>query len=212
MDIYAALAKVYDLLDVIYFRETGKNPREVIEHWIPNENKKLMDLCCGTLSNTLTIAKKNSALNVIGLDLSKDMLRVAKKKAKQQGLKNVRFKCADATNTGFKDESFDYLILGLVLHENTPSLDDALLKEANRLLKEDGRLIVLEWAPPNKLYQLIKFAPLYLVETLSCKTFRKFYEADKEVYFRHHGFEVVEQELCNYSIVLNLKKASISKE
>lgn len=203
---YTFISKAYDLLDIVYFNETGKNPREVILNMIKDSKAAILDMCCGTLSNTIGIAKAKPDIKVVGLDLSKDMLRAAKKKLHKQKIKNVYLKYADATKTKMPSKSFDYIILGLVLHESSPKLIEGVLQEARRLLKDDGNLIVLEWEPPEKLYQILKYFPLYLGERLSCTTFKQFYTMDKEVFFRKYGFKVEQKEYCNYTIALRMKK------
>lgn len=206
MNLYGIMSKAYDFLDITYFKEAGKNPREVIMEMIPNRKIKILDMCCGTLSNTIGIAKEKPAVKVVGLDLSRDMLRVAKKKLCRQHIRNVYLKCADATKTEMKEQSFDYIIIGLVLHESGPELIRGMLHEAHRLLKKDGHLIVLEWEPPKKWNQIVKFFPLYLGERCNCKTFQQFYTMDKELFFQKYGFRVEQKEDCNYSIVLNMRK------
>ncbi len=205
INLYTIISKAYDLLDMVYFKETGRNPREVILNMIPDSKVSVLDMCCGTLSNTIGIAKAKPDIKVVGLDLSGDMLRVAKKKLHRQQIKNVSLKCADATKTKIPSKSFDYIILGLVLHESSPGLIEGVLREARRLLKDDGNLIVLEWEPPEKLYQIIKYFPLYLGERLNCKTFKQFYMADKEAYLKRYGFKVEQKEYCNYTILLKLR-------
>ena len=145
MNIYSFLSVGYDLLDRIWLSEKGNDPRRVIESILPNEKCKVLDMCCGTFTNGLSIARKNPNNLVVGLDRSKPMLFEGKRKVIKEGLKNVRLLCRDATNTGLKDESFDYIIIGLVLHECDPDLINRILKEAFRLLKKDGSLIILEW-------------------------------------------------------------------
>lgn len=206
LNIYSVIANAYDLLDILYFSEKGKNPREVINQIIPNDKVRVLDMCCGTLTNTINIAKTKSDINVMGMDLSRDMLKMARKKIKKQQIRNVYLKCVDVTQTGMQDKSVDYIIIGLVLHESSPELIKKMLEEAKRLLKDDGNLIVLEWEKPKKWYKVIKYSPLYLLETLNCKTFRQFYRTEKKEYFSKYGFKVVQEEHCNYSIVLNMKK------
>lgn len=206
MNVYGVISKMYDMLDVLYFNESGKNPRKVIMDMIPDKEIKLLDMCCGTLSNTLNIAKGKSDIKVLGLDLSEDMLKVAEKKVYRQQVRNVSLKCGNAAKTEMESASFDYIIIGLVLHESSPELTKDILQEARRLLKQDGRLIVLEWEPTRKLKQTIKFFPLYIAECMCSKTFRQFYIADKELYFKNNGFEIEQKEYCNYTIVLNMTK------
>ncbi|HKM33122.1 MAG TPA: class I SAM-dependent methyltransferase [Lachnospiraceae bacterium] len=135
MNFYGSISKAYSLLDMIYFSERGSNPREVIKRFIPNREVRILDMCCGTLSNTIDIAKEKPKVEVVGLDLSKDMLKVAKDRVKRNQLNNVKLICTDAANTALPSNSFDYIIIGLVLHESSPTLADGMIKEARRLLK-----------------------------------------------------------------------------
>ena len=210
MDHYSSIARAYDFLDKRYFSEPGKNPRQTILNMIPDGKIRILDLCCGTLSNSIAIARHRPAGQVVGLDLSRGMLREAERKLSEQRLTNVDLRWADAAKTGLEGQSFDCVIIGLVLHELSPQSAEAVLREAHRLLRDAGRLIVLEWEPPQKLSQRVKFFPLYLGELLNCKTFRQFYTADKERLFRNYGFLVEQQEHCNYTVVLNMKKVPSS--
>ena len=207
MNLYTFLSIGYDLPDKIWLSEKGKNPRDVIEGILPDEKCKVLDMCCGTFTNGFSIAGKNPNNLVVGLDRSKPMLREGKRKAAKAKLKNVKLLCRDATNTGIKDSVFDYVIIGLVLHECNPELWDAILGEAYRLLKENGRLIILEWDKPAGLKQRIKYAPLYIAEVLNNPGyFKKFFEADKRDFFKKYGFETEQYINCNYTVVLSLKK------
>lgn len=206
MNIYTFLSLEYDLLDVIWFREKGVNPRDVIQDIIPNSDCKILDMCCGTLSNGLSIAKEKTKCKIYGIDRSKEMLREAKRKIRKSGLTNVKVKPADATASGLKEKSFDYIVIGLVLHECSPELRAGILREAYRLLKDDGKLIILEWEKENDLLRKIKYAPLYLLEVLNCKSFKEFYNCNKTEYFKQNGFGMEEAKHCNYSSVMVLSK------
>ena len=88
MNLYTFLSIGYDLLDKIWLSEKGRNPREVIEDILPNEKCKVLDMCCGTFTNGLSIAKKSPNNLVVGLDRSKPMLREGKRKIVRDGLNN----------------------------------------------------------------------------------------------------------------------------
>lgn len=206
MNIYTFLSLEYDLLDVIWFKEKGINPRTVIQNIIPNENCRILDMCCGTLSNGLSIAKNKPNCKIYGIDRSKDMLREAKRKIRKSKLTNVRVKAADATDSGLKEKSFDYIVIGLVLHECTPELRAGILKEARHLLKDDGKLIILEWAKETSILRKLKYAPLYALEILNCKYFKEFYNCNKKDYFLQNGFMLKREISCNYSSVMVLNK------
>lgn len=205
MNTYASLSYGYDLLDKIWFSDRGQNPRDAIKNLIPNEKCTVLDMCCGTFSNGFSVAKNNPLNRIIGLDRSKEMLREAEHKIQAEGLNNVELVCRDATKTGFQDKCFDYIIMGLVLHECTAELWDSLLGEAHRLLKSDGKLIVLEWDKQSKISRKIKFAPLYAAEVMgNYICFKQFYHCDKKEFFMKYGFQVQEMIPCNYTSVISM--------
>ncbi len=206
MNIYSFLSIGYDMLDAIWFSEKGINPRDVIENAIADGKYKILDLCCGTFTNGLQIAKKNPQSRIIGIDLSKPMLKEAKRKVRKEKLNNVRLHCMDATATSYPDATFDYIVIGLVLHECTPQLRDSILREAHRLLKKNGKLIILEWEKQSKILRTVKYSPLYFLEVLNSRSFKEFYNCDKEHFFREHGFKIDEIKQCNYSVVMTMKK------
>lgn len=209
MNLYSFMSACYDLLDKIWFSEKGKNPRDIIEKLIPNQASTVLDMCCGTFSNGLPIAKKNPNNKVIGLDRSEAMLNEARRKVRKAELKNVELLCKDATQTGFKNESFDYIIIGLVLHECNEMLWERILSEAHRLLKSDGKLIILEWDKQKSVSRKIKFAPIYVLEMLgNLKYFKELYYSDKSSFFEKYRFQMMEQYECNYTVVMSMKKIS----
>ena len=209
MNLYSVLSIGYDFLDKIWLSEKGRNPREVIRSIIPNDKCKVLDMCCGTCSNGISIAEMKPHCLVVGLDQSKPMLAEGRRKIMKAGIKNLKLLCRDAVNTGVRDKSFDFIIIGLVLHECDPELWKGILTEARRLLKDDGRLIVLEWEEQRSLKRKLKYAPLYIMEILNNpKHFKEFFRSDKKRFFLKYGFEVDKHISCNYTMVLEMKKGT----
>ena len=190
MNFYTLTSKVYDILDVTYFAKKEKNPRVAINKLIRDENARILDMCCGTLSNTIPIAKNHKTAKLVGIDISKQMLQVAHKKIAKNHLNNICLKKLDATDTSLKSNMFDYVVIGLVLHEISPSLRERILKEAHRVLKSSGSLIVLEWEKPESIFQKIIYFPLLISEQVLCKTFWEFYNCDKSQFFKENNFKV----------------------
>lgn len=210
MSIYSVLSYAYDLLDKWWFADKGQNPRDVINDIIPNEQCRVLDMCCGTFSNGLPIGKKNPNAQVVGLDRSEAMLREAKKKIKEANLGNAILVERDATNTGLPEKSFDYIIIGLVLHECREAFTRQILREAKRLLKDDGKLIVLEWDKQRRFSRKLKFAPLWLAEVLgNPKGFLEIYGGDKKQFFGRYGFEMKKKIDCNYTAVMVMDKGRL---
>ncbi len=199
---YKIISKGYDLLDVIYFRNFKKSPRKAVLDRI-YENEKVLDLCTGTATNAITIAKEKTNAKIIGIDLSKDMLKVAQNKIRKNGLKNIRLYQMDATHLKFKSNCFDKILISLVLHELDEELAVKIITEANRVLKDGGEIIITEWEPSKQLSKRILFAPIHYSEP---KTYRKFIKMDLYSYFGRYGLSIQEDIHCDYTRVIVLKK------
>ena len=207
MDIYTIISAGYDLLLGAWLKDGSTHPLTAAAGLIPDKRSRVLDMCCGTMSNGLAIAAKNPANTVVGLDRSKPMLRQARRKSVKMHLDNVKLLCRDAADTGLRDGCFDHIILGLVLHECTEQLRRDILDEAKRLLSPDGTLIVIEWEREESISRKLRFAPVYILEILTTpRFFKDFYHSDKEKYFERHGFIVRESIRCNYTTVISMSK------
>lgn len=199
---YKVMSGFYDLLDIIYFRDYENSPRKAVVESIGKQDS-VLDLCTGTAANAIKIAQALPETKIVGVDISKDMLRVASDKIQKRHIENVKLYSMDATNTSFKDQCFDKVLLSLVLHELEEPLSDSILREAKRVLKDDGRMIVTEWKPSNNFWRRLLFLPIHMLEP---KTYRAFVKKDLYEYFGRFGLEVVEEVHCDYSKVLIVEK------
>ncbi|MEE1154197.1 MAG: class I SAM-dependent methyltransferase [Acutalibacteraceae bacterium] len=198
---YKFIASVYDLLDVIYFRNYDRSPRKAVIEAI-SENDKILDLCTGTATNAMDISKAITSSKIVGVDLSENMLKVAREKLKKANIKNITLYQMDATKLSFKSESFDKILLSLILHEMDEELRSKILSEAKRALKKDGRIIITEWERSSKLSQRLLFMPIHLLEP---KPYHEFITKDLYTYFTKHGLQIEEYIHCDYSRVIILK-------
>ena len=200
---YRMMAKVYDLLDVIYFRDYVHSPRKVVNDRI-EDNDKILDLCTGTATNAINIATDHSGTKVVGIDLSKDMLNVARRKIRERRIKNIRLYEMDATELRFKSGCFDKVLISLVLHELEDDLAAKIISEAKRVLADDGEIIVTEWERSDSLIRRIIFAPIHFLEP---KPYKRFIKKDMHEYFGKLGLSIESYEHTDYSRVLVLKKS-----
>jgi demethylmenaquinone methyltransferase/2-methoxy-6-polyprenyl-1,4-benzoquinol methylase len=202
-DYYKFISTSYDTLDVMYFRRKSSSPRNALVEQIPSGRTAILDVCAGTCANSILIAKNRPEAKITALDLSPEMLKIAKKKFQKQGIKNIKTVIGDASHTGLPDKSFDVILLSLVLHEISEELRKAILGEIRRLLNDNGRLIVIEWEQPVSLFQRIIFTPIKQFEP---KGFKQFLKRDLAAYFYNEGFCVTEKIKCDYTRVFILKK------
>ena len=117
--------------------------REAVIKAITGNPRKILDLGCGTGSTTLMIKQAFPDAEVIGLDLSPQMLVMSNYKAQQAGL-DIQWVHGMAEATKFADGEFDVVTASLLLHETPPSVSQAVLHEAYRLLKPGGKVIILD--------------------------------------------------------------------
>ena len=92
----------------------------------------------------------------LGLDLSLDMLLLARDRLERAGLKNCSVRQGDLYDLPIANDSFDVIILHQVLH----FLDDGgrAIKEAARVLRPGGRLLVVDFAPHEQEFLREQFA------------------------------------------------------
>lgn len=134
--------EIADSYDTWYATPKGrivdKIEREALYAYLqPRAGLKLIDIGCGTGQYSLDLAGRG--LEVCGVDVSPAMLIRARANAAAAGL-TASFMEADALCLPFGDKTFD-LALSVTALEFVPDLP-AALREAYRLLKAGGRLVV----------------------------------------------------------------------
>ena len=121
---------------------------------------KVLGVGCGTGSLALRLAETGAECH--GLDISKEMIRIARGKAKTQGIKNVTFYVGafDSSFTEFEPESFDLVCAFSILHL-VPDREAALGRMYS-LLKPGGALVTStavladSWIPFKPLMGLMR--------------------------------------------------------
>ncbi len=138
-DEYQKTAIIYDLLFSRALRSIRHNIRTFLIHY---QAKNILDLCCGT-GEQLRILEENNML-LTGVDLSQAMLA----RARQTSPHSIHYFEADATNLPFQEPVYDGIIISFSLHEKTATHHGAIFREACRLLKPDGHIIIADYSTP----------------------------------------------------------------
>ncbi len=147
--MFDGVAKRYDLVnDLLSLGQTKRWRRATTAIIAPKPGMKILDLAAGTGSSSEPLAAAGA--DVIPADFSEGMLAAGRK-----ARPNLPFTFADALNLPFADGEFDVVTISFGLR-NTSDTDKAL-KEALRVTKTGGRIVVAEfssptWAPFRKIY------------------------------------------------------------
>lgn len=111
--------------------------------------QKVLDLGCGTGYPSILAAQAvGNRGAVVGLDLSENMLAVARRKAEEAGVKNISFHAKDVTSLPYEAASFDAVISRFCLMF-LPDIHGAL-SEIGRVLKNGGYFSAAVWSTPDK--------------------------------------------------------------
>jgi ubiquinone/menaquinone biosynthesis C-methylase UbiE len=103
----------------------------------------ILDLGSGTGYLSIEIARRSPSLQVYGIDLSRQMVKIARRHAK--GIDNVRFVFGNAAKLPFKDNSIDLVVsTGASHHWKTPRL---VFDECYRVLKTGKEAWVYDGCP-----------------------------------------------------------------
>ncbi|MEM1445983.1 MAG: methyltransferase domain-containing protein [Planctomycetota bacterium] len=134
-DAYDAWSKTYD---ATFGRLVHKRQTRAIAELGCEPGMRVLDLGVGT---GLSMTKYPEGCRVVGVDLSGGMLRQAKANLERDGHDVTGLIQGDALRTPFADGAFECVMVSHVISVvNDPA---ALLRECRRVVKPDGRIVVL---------------------------------------------------------------------
>lgn len=138
--MFDGVAKRYDLVNNLLSLGRTKVWRRATTAIIaPAPGMKILDLAAGTGSSSAPLA--SAGADVIAADFSQGMIDAGRK-----ARPHLAFIMADALNLPFADGEFDLVTISFGLR-NTNDVDRAL-KEALRVTKSGGRIVVAEFSSP----------------------------------------------------------------
>ena len=157
--MFNAVAPRYDLLNRLLSIGVDRHWRKVaVREFEQVENKKYLDMATGTADVALEFAKIHSkASQIIGIDFSISMLKLGRQKIITNNFsKRIKLVPGAAENIPLNDDTFD----GAITAFGVRNFIDAQkgLKEMCRILKPNGKIVVLEFSFPknellNKIYR-----------------------------------------------------------
>jgi len=116
-------------------------PEETLLKFKVEDDGILLDVGCGVGYFTIPAAKLLENNKVIGVDISPDMIDIAREKA--EGINNIEFKTSGEYSFPAENNSMKYVLISNVIHE----VEDKIkyFAEVKRVLKEDGCFLIIDW-------------------------------------------------------------------
>ncbi len=142
---------VWDGMSELYLREIDRRFASVVEEVIaraaPKKGEQVLDLGTGTGAVAFqAVPLVGSGGRVTGIDISADMLGLARRRATERGFDNVEFREGRAEAIPGEDGGFDVVLACLSLMYVIDRA--AAAREIARVLRPGGRLVAAVWAGP----------------------------------------------------------------
>lgn len=159
------------------------------------KNQNILDLCCGT-GDIARLLKKYSQANVVGLDISQEMLNIAKSKSN-----NIKYVLSNADQLPFEDNQFDIVTIAFGMRNIQDKI--SAIKEITRVLKSDGQFLHIDFGNPKNFAQYVFNFNAEAVAKLFLKNVpSKYFLNSIENYWTPNEFEQVMKE---HGFILNKK-------
>lgn len=173
------IAHSYDLLNhSLSFGIDKIWRRAAIKSLKPYKPQDILDVATGTGDFAILTAKMLNPRKIVGVDISQGMIDVGVKKIAKERLDDtITLLTDDCMNLSFPDNSFDAVTVAYGVR-NFENLDRGL-REIRRVLRKNGRLVIIELTIPDKF-------PIKQLFSLYSKTafplLGKFISHDKKAY------------------------------
>jgi phosphatidylethanolamine/phosphatidyl-N-methylethanolamine N-methyltransferase len=147
---YRFYAPLYDRLFGAVL-EPGR--RAMSEAIISHRPKSILEVGVGT---GLTLEQYPASSSVVGIDISADMLNIAKQRAAMLKGRQITLTTMDAENMDFPDQSFDCVAIPYVLSV-TPN-PDRLIAEIRRVCRNNGTILILNHFSGSRFWWFLEKA------------------------------------------------------
>lgn len=160
--VFSNVASKYDVMNDVMSVGIHRLWKDTMMDWLaPRPGQRLLDVAGGTGDISFRFLSRAADSSAVVLDMTESMLVEGRQRADAGDLADrLDWVVGDAMQLPFEDNSFDRYTISFGIR-NVTRIPDAL-KEAYRVLKPGGRLMVLEFSQlPNagmqKLYDLYSF-------------------------------------------------------
>lgn len=147
--MFDSIASRYDFLN--QFISLGRHQKwraKMLSHLPDTPHMKVLDLATGTADVALALGERRDVAQVVGMDMSAQMLSIGQcKVAKSPFFPKITLEAGDAQNTHKPSASFDAVTMAFGIRNVSDPIQ--CLKEMHRVLAPGGRAIILESGHPR---------------------------------------------------------------
>jgi ubiquinone/menaquinone biosynthesis C-methylase UbiE len=136
--------------------------RSVADHLVRvariRAGERVLDIACGT-GNTAVMARARGAA-VTGLDLTPELLAVARQRAAEEGYDDITWQEGDAENLPFPDGAFDVVVssCGLMFAPD----QQQVAAEVARVTRRGGRVAIQAWTRDGGVGRMFQVSNAYV--------------------------------------------------
>lgn len=177
--MFNKLAPTYDKLNHTLSLGIDRRWRnKAIDSLKPFRPQRILDIATGTGDFAILAAERLKPQNVVGADISEEMMEVGRQKVAERGLdKTICFKHEDCMKLSFADDTFDAVTASYGAR-NFEDLDRGL-KEIHRVIKPGGHLLLMELSAPKSFPMKQLF---WLYSHVAIPTIGWFFSHDAKAY------------------------------
>ncbi len=152
--VFSSVASRYDVMNDVMSGGVHRLWKDAAMDWLaPRDGQRLLDVAGGTGDIAFRFLRRAPGAEAVVLDLTEPMLAEGRRRAEAASLEDrLEWIAGDAMALPFEDASFDRYTISFGIR-NVTRIPDAL-REAYRVLRPGGRLMVLEFSQlPNPMLQ-----------------------------------------------------------
>lgn len=142
---YNWLTPVYDLVAALM--GDSKLKQRLLELSEIKAGQRVLDVGCGTGTLLAMAKEREPGAELFGVDGDPNILQVARSKFEQKHL-NIRLDQGMAYQLPYSDSYFDRVVSSLVFHHLTTENKHRAFAEVLRVLRFEGRMLILDFGPP----------------------------------------------------------------
>ena len=144
--VFNSVSSKYDVMNDVMSFGVHRIWKDMMMDWLaPRADQKLLDVAGGTGDIAFKFLERSGSGHATVLDLTASMLTEGQNRAEAQRMTNqINWVVGDAMNLPFEDNLFDVYTISFGIRNVTRPQE--ALKEAYRVLKPGGRIMVLEFS------------------------------------------------------------------